>query len=91
LREELGCGLDRGACRPLGTFRAAAANEPGCTVVAELFAVALAGEPMASGEIETLAWVDPDGDLPYRLAPLTRDHAIPLARALKSNGGKTRP
>jgi 8-oxo-dGTP diphosphatase len=86
LEEELGCGLDRDSCRPLGTFRAPAAHEPGFTVVAELFAAGLAGEPRASGEIDALLWVDPESDLPYRLAPLTRDHAIPLARALKSNG-----
>jgi 8-oxo-dGTP diphosphatase len=85
LFEELGCSLDRSTCRSLGIYRAAAANEPGYMVEAELFAAELAGEAVASGEIDALAWVDPDADLAYVLAPLTREHAIPLARELKSN------
>lgn len=86
--EELGCGLERTTCRSLGTYRAPAANEPGYTVEAELFAAALTGDPRASGEIEEIAWVDPDAELSYPLAPLARRHAIPLARELKSNGRK---
>ncbi|MGO2111179.1 MAG: TIGR00730 family Rossman fold protein [Pseudoclavibacter sp.] len=35
--EEVGLDLDPGALRPLGTFRAAAANEPGFDVVANVF------------------------------------------------------
>jgi len=86
LLEELGCGIDRRAHRPLGTFRAPAANEPGFTVESELFAATLVGEPSPSAEIDALVWVDPDAALSYALAPLTRDHAIPLARELKSIG-----
>ena len=86
LLEELGCGLDRNAHRPLGTFRAQAANEPGYIVEAELFAATLLGEPSPSAEIDALVWVDPEALPHYELAPLTRDHAIPLARELKSIG-----
>lgn len=89
--EELGCGLDRAACKSLGTYRAPAANEPGFTVEAELFAAALTGDPRASGEIEEVVWIDPDAELPYPLAPLARRHALPLARELKSNGRNPRP
>ena len=85
IREEVDCGLDRARCRSLGVFRAPAANEPGFTVEAELFAVSLAGEPRASGEIDELAWIDPDGPLTFRLAQLARQHALPLARQLKSD------
>ena len=81
LLEELGCAPH--ACARLGIFRAPAANEHGFTVEAELFSARLAQEPRPSGEIEELAWIDPDGAIPYALAPLTRDHALPLARALK--------
>ena len=86
IAEELGCRIDRANCRTLGTYRAPAANEPGFTVEAELFAAALLGQPAASGEIEELAWLDPDGEPPYPLAPLARRHALPLARELKSKG-----
>ena len=89
--EELGCTLDRATCQLLGTYRAPAANEPGFTVQAELFAASLLGKPRPSGEIDALAWVDPDNEVPYPLAPLARRHAIPLARALKSNGRNPGP
>jgi 8-oxo-dGTP diphosphatase len=83
LLEELGCGVDAASCRSLGHFTAAAANEPGAIVCAELFSVRLVGEPRASGEIDELAWIDPEADCGLVLAPLTRDHAIPLARKLR--------
>jgi 8-oxo-dGTP diphosphatase len=91
IEEELGCRLDRVMCRTLGTYRAPAANEPGFTVEAELFAAALLGEPVPSGEIEEVRWLDPDSEPPYPLAPLARGHALPLARQLKSKGRKTQP
>ncbi len=85
VREELACGLDRAAGRSLGIFRAPAAHEPGFMVEAELFAVSLEGDPRPSGEIDELVWIDPDGQLPYPLAQLARDHALPLARLLKAH------
>ena len=91
IEEELGCTLDRATCRPLGIYRAPAANEPGFTVEAELFAVSLLGEPRPSGEIDALAWVDPGGDVPFPLAPLARSYALPLARTLNSNERNDRP
>jgi 8-oxo-dGTP diphosphatase len=83
LTEELGCRPVPASCRALGSYSAPAANEPGWTVDAELFAVTLAGEARPSGEIEEAVWVDPDFEPSLDLAPLTRDHALPLARALK--------
>lgn len=91
LLEELDCGFDKGRCRPLGTFRAPAANEPGFTVEAELFAVSLQGEPRAWGEIDAMRWVDPDGELPSPIAYLARDHALPQARLLKANARSLSP
>jgi 8-oxo-dGTP diphosphatase len=83
--EELGCGLERGSCRSLGRFSAPAANEPGWTVEAELFAGRLSGEIKLDGEIEEAVWIDPDLQPRVELAPLTRRHALPLARDLKAH------
>ena len=91
VREELGCGLDRAACRSFGTFRAPAANEPGCTVEAELFAASLVGDPRPAGEIDELIWIDPEGELPSSLAQLAQRHARPLARQLRLNGRSVGP
>lgn len=82
IREELECGLAKPP-QPLRRFLAPAANEPGRMVDAELFAVRLTGEIRPAAEIEDAVWHDPD-DLDSRiLAPLTRDHALPIARNLR--------
>jgi len=80
LGEELGCRLDRQSARPLGTFRCAAANEPGFKVHAAVYAVNIEGAIEPRAEIDRIVWVDPAAlpDLP--LAPLTRDHVLPLVR-----------
>jgi 8-oxo-dGTP diphosphatase len=87
--EELGCGLEPGSCRPLGRFSAPAANEPGWTVEAELFSARLSGEIRLDSEIEEARWIDPNVDPGIHLAPLTRRHALPLARRLKLAAGGT--
>jgi 8-oxo-dGTP diphosphatase len=86
--EELGCGIEPASCRALGRFRAAAANEPGWTVEAELFAVRLSGEVRPAAEIEEAIWIDPDTEPAVHLAPLTRAWALPLARDLKRQAGE---
>ncbi len=80
LREELGCAV---AAEPehLGRFSAPAANEAGRTVEAEMFAVEMTGQVAAGAEIEELVWLDPDAPGTTILAPLTRDHVLPLVRA----------
>ena len=79
LGEELGCRIGE-EHRLLGRFRAPAANEAGHLVEAELFAVELVGEVEPAAEIEEMVWHDP-ADLTSRvLAPLTRDHVLPLLR-----------
>jgi 8-oxo-dGTP diphosphatase len=83
IREELGCGVAPGSDRNLGTFSAPAANEPGSTVQAELFAIRLSGEAEAQAEIEEAIWVDPFALGGLVLAPLTETHVMPLARELK--------
>jgi 8-oxo-dGTP diphosphatase len=83
LREELDCGLV-GAPRPLGCFQAPAANEPGRMVEAELFEVTLNGEIRPAAEIEDAIWHDPDDLASVTLAPLTRDHVLPLVAGLRT-------
>jgi len=84
LREELDCGLVS-APRPLGCFQAPAANEPGLTVEAELFVVELDGDISPGSEIEAAIWHDPDDLVSVTLAPLTRDHVLPLVPRLRRN------
>jgi 8-oxo-dGTP pyrophosphatase MutT (NUDIX family) len=78
--EELGCTV--GSSRPLGRFRAPAAHEAGWTVEAELFAVTLCGQVSPAAEIEEILWRAPDAVDGLKLAPLTRDHVLPLIRAV---------
>jgi 8-oxo-dGTP diphosphatase len=77
--EELGCRVDQNTARALGIFECAAANEPGYRVRAAVYAVNVEGAIGPQAEIDRIVWVDPKAlpDLP--LAPLTRDHILPLA------------
>ena len=80
LREELGCRVAPDSAQSLGVFECAAANEPGFRVQASVYAVEVDGAIEAQAEIDEVLWIDPRAlpDLP--LAPLTRDHIMPLAR-----------
>lgn len=80
LKEELGCAVGAGH-RSLGRFSAAAANEPGATVEAELFAVDLLGDPAPGAEIAEARWHHPDETASFPLAPLAREHVLPLVRS----------
>jgi 8-oxo-dGTP diphosphatase len=84
IEEELGCAIDAAAFRPLGRFSAAAANEPGWTVEAELFAAELRSGISPAGEIEEAVWIHPNAETCLLLAPLTREHALPLAREMQA-------
>ena len=79
ISEELGCVLDPESVLPLGAFDAVAANEPGFRVKANLYHVDVAGEILPSREIDEAIWVDPASPPDIHLAPLTRDHVLPLA------------
>ncbi|BBY77038.1 hypothetical protein MPRF_39370 [Mycolicibacterium parafortuitum] len=80
LAEELGVHVAPPDISPLGTYTAAAANEPGHRVSAELFAVTLRAEPSARAEIDEIAWIDPDRPGDLELAPLTREVVLGLLR-----------
>jgi len=78
LDEELGCRLVPGSIEPLGEFDAISANEPGFRVRAALYEIAVTGDIAPKAEIETMIWVDPAAPADIPLAPLTRDHVLPL-------------
>lgn len=80
VQEELVCSIRLATARFLGRFAAAAANEAGRTVIADLYGVEVDGDPKAAAEIEELAWVHVAAAGEYLLAPLTRDHVLPLLR-----------
>lgn len=79
VQEELGITVRFQDLIHLGRFCAPAANEPGHTVIAELFDILLDAPVRASAEIEELAWIDPSAPGILPLAPLTRDYALQLA------------
>jgi len=82
LEEEIGFALAGDAARYLGRYFAPAANEPGRIVEAEVFHVRMRQAPVARLEIEEAIWVDHATATTLSLAPLTRDHILPLHRRL---------
>ncbi|MEW6640740.1 MAG: NUDIX domain-containing protein [Pseudomonadota bacterium] len=79
LDEELGCRLVEGSARSLGDFEAVSANEPGWRVRAAVYAAAVSGDIAPRAEIADMIWVDPASPPDICIAPLTRDHVLPLA------------
>ena len=79
LDEELGCRLIPDSIRSLGEFDAISANEPGFRVRAALYEIDVTGEIAPKAEIEAMVWIDPAAPAGIPLAPLTRDHVLPLA------------
>ena len=80
LEEELGCRIVASTVSALGTFECVAANEPDRRVQAAVYAVDITGAVAARAEIDEIAWIDPAAPPDIHLAPLTRDHLLPLAR-----------
>jgi 8-oxo-dGTP diphosphatase len=79
LEEEIGLVIAPDAMHPWGSFEAAAANEPGHRVVAEVFA--MRADPAAvspRAEIEELRWVTRAEASGLALAPLSVDFLLPL-------------
>jgi 8-oxo-dGTP diphosphatase len=79
LDEELGCRVVSGSLKSLGEFVAPSANEPGFQVHASVYAVNVEGVIAPRAEIEDVMWIDPARTDGFTLAPLTRDHVLPLA------------
>ena len=81
LQEELNLHIDPEHAVYLGQFSAPATNEPGFTVLAELFQVQVNVAVSPAAEIEEVRWIDPAGDGGLHLAPLTRDQILPFYRS----------
>lgn len=80
LREETGIVADAASFTALGEFRDAAANEPGHVVVADAFSLVVAREDARAGaEIAELRWIAEHDLDATPLAPLSRNHLLPLA------------
>lgn len=78
LLEELGIAVEEGELRALGSFTAAAANEPGFLVVADVFVADIGGQvPEIGAEIEELRWVTAADAERLEIAPLARDNFLP--------------
>ena len=86
IAEELGCCVVRDSIRPLGEFDAISANEPGFRVCASLYEIAVTGDIAPKAEIEAMVWINPAAPADIPLAPLTRDHALPLALRTNAAG-----
>jgi len=78
LDEELGCGVVARSVASLGTFECQAANETDRRVEAALYAVDVTGTVAARAEIDEIRWIDPLAPGDIDLAPLTRDHVLPM-------------
>jgi 8-oxo-dGTP diphosphatase len=83
LFEELGLIVQGASLVYLGRFTAPAANEPGMRVEAEVFSLEIATAVRSGGEIEEMVWVDLNSAQGLTLAPLTRDHLLPLHSKLQ--------
>ena len=86
IAEELGCCMIRDSVQPLGEFDAVAANEPGWRVHACLYGIDVTGDIVPNREIDETIWIDPAAPPDIPLAPLTRDHVLPLASIGRSAG-----
>ncbi|QYM73307.1 NUDIX domain-containing protein [Pseudochrobactrum sp. Wa41.01b-1] len=80
LSEELGLTINQDQAHYLGAFSAPAANEPGYTVEAEVFRIALTQPVAKAAEIEEIVWVDPLQKVELPLAPLTENYLLPLCK-----------
>ncbi len=79
LHEELGISIAPENLNPAGVYTAPAAHEPGYIVQAEIFHCVWAASVRPAAEIEEIIWVNPASVGHVPLAPLTRDHVLPLA------------
>ncbi|QKJ21310.1 NUDIX hydrolase [Microbacterium hominis] len=80
LEEELGIRIPSSQLRPLGRFTAAAANEPGFLVVADVFAAEIGAQvPVVGAEIAELRWISRADAEHLEVAPLAREYFLPAA------------
>ncbi len=82
LKEEIGLSFCDEQVHYLGRFSASAANEENFMVDAELFHIRTMHSPIARAEIEEAVWVSRAEAEGLPLAPLTREHILPVFQAL---------
>ncbi len=82
LMEELSITVMPDQVTFLGQFSAEAVNEPGYQLNADLFRVIGVDGVKPAAEIEEIAWVDPHSPGTRQIAPLSKDHILPLAATL---------
>ena len=81
LAEEIGLTLELEPTY-LGRFRARAANEADRVVEADLFHLTASHSPAIAAEIAEARWIAIDRAAGLLLAPMTREHVLPIALAL---------
>jgi len=79
LAEELELNVRPSELYHRGKAVAPAANEPGFVVEAEVFECGFQGPIYVQAELAEAIWFDPLLHAHVELAPLTRDHILPLA------------
>ncbi len=78
LGEEVGIHIAPEHLRALGEFTAAAANEPGFEVVADVFAADIGTQhPVVAAEIAELRWITRADADELEIAPLAREYFLP--------------
>ena len=78
LAEELCLDVDPQDLRALGSFTAAAANEPGFLVVADVFEADIGSQrPVVGAEIAELRWIERTDADDLEIAPLAREYFLP--------------
>ena len=88
LAEELGIRIDPDELRALGSFTAAAANEPGFVVVADVFAADIGSQsPVVGAEIAELRWVTRADADRFEIAPLASEYFLPDGPTRASSRG----
>lgn len=78
LAEEIGILVDASALGALGEFRAAAANEAGFDVIADVFTVNIGDAlPVIAAEIEEMRWATHADADTLEIAPLAAEYFLP--------------
>ncbi len=95
LHEELALVVTPGDCRPLGHFRATAANEADAMVEADAFVVHLGGGAATriavQAELAECRWIDAASPGDIALATLSREHILPAWRLSRGSAAPDAP
>ena len=80
LWEDIGASIRPDELEPLGQFTAAAANEAGATLIADVFRARIDGPIAAAAEIDDVRWLSRAELATVPVAPLITEHMLPLIR-----------